>query len=561
MKKNLLLSLSIALALGTSAASAQPRKYSRCPQVQIQSPAGSGGYYLSADCKTAYVLPPATGSISISGYVDELGAAGELCGSVNGDLQQIGRDLKQAQADLAEVEGQLQELDRATVENNSRCLEIDIAASNAETRLQANRTEQSTVQSRITQLESQLQSCADETCDSLRTQKALAEDKLAMLRIRESGLDSTFQRAATRRTSCQAEQTRIAKKLTDESTHYRNRQAPLKTRITQLSSAVTSLFESQRTEAGALMSVAISSDQTALVSRFAELNASAGVQFVAMPLSEVSLSFTQIKDGQADGYPVLLRANVNGLAVGADSKLHSVPFGSASSSAQDVMFGAAVGGSMTINRFAACQLPRKSDYGTSETATRRRLKDIAAQIGGTSAFKYQLQVSRKITILYNEQHLYCLIKKHSTSNGLFRSSSSTSITETSQANQWLDIAIESEDTGFDFADRETLLLDLRREMLDNALMKVATSYMTKERAQIVAPGESGAAQASRQLKKCPNLYCQFGALALDLGNALFGGSSSNSTTCENVGAMSKQTFVDTKPVFAYGTQAFTIKGK
>lgn len=556
--QTLLLSLILLPVFSGNRAYAAPRKYTNCSVMnQVQSPANSAGFFMSEDCKTAYVLPPPVGTIDISSYVDEIGGNGEMCSNVNGTLRDIDQQKKTAQRELSQIETRIRDIAHELAGNQNKCIEVDGYATAAETKLNANHEAQAAIQAKISQIDANLATCNDSTCEALRLDRITQTDKLEMLKMTEETLSYSFQRYSTLRTRCHADQTRVEQALTAENTQRQARASTLRSMLVNLTQSSNALFETQRNDPGAMMSILISSEQTALVKKFREMNPNLGVQFMEMPIADVNLSFTQIKDGVASGYPTLLKANINGVNVNADRSMTSVPFQSDSSN-QTVAFGAAVGGSVTINRFAACQLPSSRDYGTSPTAARRRVKDIAGLIAGTSIYRYELAVSRKIKIHYNEKQLYCLIKKQSSSSGLFRSSSSSKITETSQLNQWLSISIENEDSGFDFADRDTLLMDLRSEMLDRALMKVATSYLSKERAQLVAPEAPRADGMANELRKCPNLYCQAGAMVLNLGSALFGGTSSSSSTCENVGASSDQDYIDTKPVSAYGTQAFSV---
>jgi hypothetical protein len=513
---------------------------------------------MSEDCKTAYVLPPARGAIGLASYVDEIGAKAELCGAINGTMREMADRKDQGVQEMERIETRNHAINRQQAVNKSICLEIDGYAAASEAKLRANQQAQTYQKAKIDRIDAELSKCSGDACDTLRLDREFAVDRLESLKWSEERLQSTFARYSTKRDSCHADRDRSDQALDAELAQNKARATEVKLSLTALTQQMNSLFESQRSEPGAQMSIVVSSEQTELTKRFRELNKSLNVQFTEMPLTGVNLSFTQITDGVASGYPTLLKAIINGVPVGADSTLNRVPFGPGSSS-QEIVFGAAVGGSLTINRFAACQLPSPGDYGTSNASRLRQIKDIAGLFSGTATYRYQLGVSRKVRIQYNEKQLYCLIRKQSSSSGLFRSSSSSSITESSHASQWLSINVESEDTGFDFANRDTLLMDLRSEMLDRALMKVATSYLSRERAQLVAPEAPRADGMANEIRKCPHLYCQAAALALNLGSALFGGTSSSSSTCEDVGASSTQDFVDTKPVPAFGTQAFTVR--
>lgn len=565
--KHAMIRLTLIAAAATVAApftEAAPRKYTRCAIAgQIQTPPGSAGFHMSEDCATAYVLPPEAGTISMASYVDEIGASGEMCGGVSGTVRSMGERRAWIERERGQLDDRTREIADQLTQNGKRCLSVENSAATAETRLKSNRDAQVALMAQLQQLDAEIAACASSppsACAGKRDQRPILQDRLDLLKINEESLIPTVERLAERRDRCHGERQRTERTLNEEAGRIQARTEVLNADLREIVRQTTALYEAGRTAPGAQMSVVVASGQIELTKRFRELNASLkGVQFVEMPLNDVSLSFTQITDGVASGYPVLLKAHINGVSVRADNSMIALPFSTDASSNQSVVFGAAVGGSLTINRFAACQLPPAEEYGHSGPALARRLRDIAGLVSATATYRYQLGVSRKIRIRYNEKQLYCLIRKQSSRSGLFSSSSSSSITESSHASQWLSIDVSSEDTGFDFADRDTLLLDLRSEMLDRALMKVATSYLSRERAALVAPGEPRAGAISSKLDKCPHLYCQVASVALDLGSALFGGTSSSSSTCEDVGASSDQDYVDTKPVSAYGTQAFKVK--
>jgi hypothetical protein len=287
----------------------------------------------------------------------------------------------------------------------------------------------------------------------------------------------------------------------------------------------------------------------------ANKNNNLDVIFLPMPINEGMLTFTDLKPNNENGYPIATSIHVHGVpSLGANDGNRTKPFSNDQCS-RDIVFGAAAGFEMGINMFGACQIVGRLGYPSDLN----RITGLSGLISGTNTYKYQLAVTRKITIKYNEKQLYCILRKQSVNNGLFRSSSANEVSQSSNLSQWLDISAVTEDSDADFVDRDKLLIDLRKEMLDHALISVAKSYLTSEQANLLAPGKIKGPETASDLQKCENIFCQVGAFALDLGNALFGGTDSTSDSCSDVGAMSEQNLEDVKTVPAFGTQGFNVK--
>lgn len=95
MKKyNLILIVSIF----SSFSMAGPVLSSSCPQAQqISTPKGAGGFYMSDDCKTAYILPPEMGKASVVGFTPVV------------DLESC-QQVEDYQTALAKIDGQITDL-------------------------------------------------------------------------------------------------------------------------------------------------------------------------------------------------------------------------------------------------------------------------------------------------------------------------------------------------------------------------------------------------------------------------------------------------------------------
>lgn len=540
-----------------------PRKYSKCEVLsKIRTPNGSAGHYIDSGCGFVYVLPPIKGGIELESYVDYLGKDSFLCKADNGrTIIENDTIVLKNNKKIDELAKKISDLKVSIVENESYCTnEVDNELDYSSEYKECN-SNVALWSDQIIRLEERLKTAIGRDLIAIQSE-------LDRARIKKNNFESMLPSKELRMLKAKNDLVICKQKLEERKSvlvnDFNQNTGARDLMISENSSLLDhnrNMFDGKKGVQGGIMTFSLVSDQLEMVKRYQEMNTDLkNIVFQPMPLSGTNLSFSVVKNGIKNGYPVIDQAFLSGVQLNVDNSLDSIPFKDIESDqSQNIILGAAVGGKAVINQFAACMIPSSIRYGTNSSTNHQYLRDIAGTMNGTMTYRYQLAVSRKLSINYNEKQLYCLIKKQTTSNGLFSSTTSSSLTETSENTQWLTITADSDDNGFDFQNRESLAMDLRKEYLDRALLNVAKSYLTNERADLVAPPEPGAVRISNKLSKCSGLFCTFGSVLLDLGHSLFGSTSASSTTCKNVGVSSVLQIEDTKPVYAYGTQSFTLK--
>jgi hypothetical protein len=527
---------------------------------KIRAPQGSAGHFIDSSCQIVYVLPPLKGGIEIESYVDYLNGDSFACKTDNAKTTSENDLLIKRNSELIALNSKKLEILRGKIrENQKSCSGQEIDQTEYENDYNGCLTNIRNLTDLISENEEKLKTASisqsfmiRQTIENLSYRKKFLENALVSKKQR-------LDRAMSELSSCSQRRILVGTDLERDSAQTKELIDKLIDENGKILSLNRLAFDLMKNSEGGIMTFSLLSEQYDMVKKYQAMNVELkNISFQQMPLSGANLSFSVVKNGIKNGYPVIDSAMVNGVQLNSDNSLESIPFKDDEKD-QNIIFGSAVGGKATINQFASCLLPQTSRVGNSSGSNPKYLKDIAGTMNGTMTYRYQLAVSRNLSVNYNEKQLYCLIKKHSSSNGLFRTSSSSSITESLESSQWLSITIDSEDSGFDFQNRENLAMELRKEYLDRALMKASKSYLSDERADIIAPPEAGAPRISRALSGCKHLYCQAGSVLLDLGNAIFGGSSSSASTCQNVGSSGVVTIKDTKPVYAYGTQSFALK--
>lgn len=575
----LLGTVSVSMALIMAApALALPMKYNKCEGLKIKDPAGSRqrvegrdapaggqGFYMSEDCKIAYVLPPEAGRIEASKFQP---AAGEnVCGVYNSLFDRLRADIKNIDEQTEELEKAQREFRRsngAVGKIEAQCDKISLTENSLSSKVTLLKAQLARKEATLAKAEETARACKenpeDAQCDS-EYQLDIDESKDAIAFLKEdieAGENRLAEVSAVLK-ACVHDRTIKLEHITRNDAQYSATIAKLDAERVKNKRNIDRAFKELSARPGAVMAISFFSDQQKMVTAYQKANPAleGKVSFRAMPISDGVLTFLRVTDGVLGGIPVLQKVTIAGLKP-QEPGIESVPFTLKEDAADNssIAFGAAAGGMVVFDMYTSCSLQQQTSGLNPDAAAAR----VAQVLNATATFKYQVGVKRNINIKYNEKHLYCLIRKQSSRGGLFRTSTESSITQTADAKQWLDIEIKSEDRDFDYAKQENLALEIRREMLDGALHKVATSYLTNDQAKHLEPGEPAAPKMAAELRKCPNMYCQFGALALDLGSALFGGTDSNSSSCKDIGSSSQQNLLEQKSVVSFGTQAFQLKG-
>jgi hypothetical protein len=556
MKKFILSALLVLTAtLSSQSIFAAPYKYAKCPGVSITPPEGSAGYVMDEDCQTAYVLPPETGEVSVTSYASDL--TSEQCK----DTQEVFNFNRSA---IASISAQNRNLSAEIAENeklraqaasqSNRCFSIDEKARLYGAAIIKIEGQREALVAQQQGLEAVRAKCVtdgradcganDYKIEKLSAAIAKADELLILRRAEQRSLVSQFE-------SCQSAADRqsaaIVKRIEDSEARIEAIKRKLKDIVTDNNTRLAS----ESGVAGATMSLVFTSGIPKAVQAYVEKNPrlAGKVRFVAMPLKGMQIHFTAVTNGVAAKLPVVLSSEINGLPVIKDAAAVDTSILNVEDTAQrSLVMGSALGGRVVVNRLAACNFAAQPS------------SNFAGLINASVSYDYDLVAKRSYTIDYIESHLYQLIKRQTSSNGFFRSSSALNISESSTAKQWIDIAFHAEDTNLNFQDTLKMAQDIREELLNSALMRVAKGALQEGNPALPPVGASGADRASGVIKKCPHYYCQVGGLVLDLGSALFGGSSSSVNVTKYARAEHGTRVRDTAPITHTGTLAFRVNG-
>jgi hypothetical protein len=554
-----------ALVAASQVTFASPRKYTQCANAgQIVLPADNNGFFMdSDDCNTAYVLPPTHGELKIQAYKTTIDQA--TCSATTATLDIINQKVVELKKDREELVNAQKELDlkhsdlprlRSSCSPQEDNLgQIDVVVVSIQAQLD-------NAQEEKTQLEQTKADCVQNpngyACASLETKEMKVEKKIEKAREAMFKLNSQKRVLDAQLKVCVAQRDAKIARIVANDADFRAKTDQIFNEITAAQQIIDQQVARYDGKPGAMMSVTFDAKTQQTVNSFKVANGNTHISFKPMPIKSGVITFERIEDGVAAGIPILTKSEIMGLEVtkGDRGELQT-RLAQSGADTEDLAFKDITSGLLVVNQLVACQLLEKVGQKNEKDAA----KEVAGLFSPKVTYRYNLQVKRGVKVRYNESHLYQLVKKVSSSSGLFHSSSSSSLTQTSEAQKWIDIEISNEDSDVKFADSEKMMMDIRREFLDAALMKVARSYLTPQQLQQVEPGPNGATTVSSDLHKVPNLYAQYAAIALDIGNAFFGGSTSEASMTQIVKASEGQTLTDIPAIDEYGSQVFDLKAE
>jgi hypothetical protein len=269
---------------------------------------------------------------------------------------------------------------------------------------------------------------------------------------------------------------------------------------------------------------------------YKRLNTNLGVAFQPVALQNVSVSLTakdekDLKDGIQ-------------LATGRSIPLKDGAGGAGSFS-----------GSMQLTMFGTCDIAREN-FG--DFPTNLKYRDVAGILTPTVTYEYAIGGTCKYTTRYNLSTLASIIKSQSSSGGLFQTSTASSIAERTDASSWFNLEMSCDDKRVEekvkFAKATEIKQQLMQQVLDQiSIAKLGYNVQPSESGQ---PGKSGAQVGAEALHQCPHVYCQVGAVVLDVAQAAFGGTSKTDEFIKTQTTWHEDKVAITMPVTFVGMMGF-----
>lgn len=548
---------------------AAPKKYSNCTvRSSIKSPPGSSGYYMSADCNKAYILPPEKGYVEYSNIVSSLDSS--LCQGTQGLLNFITQsmgEIEQIRNEISKEEESVEKNDHKLRDMRSDCDRISEQVFSMEDRILITNGQLSILEGELQKLEKEKINCEKENgtnsvfCTLIGFDIEDVKEKISKVESILNHAKNLKETNESRLDLCEKRVELWLARSTRDNKDYKKLKQNLATSLMGYQRLLNQQIDSESSEVGGVMGVNFLSAFEDLRTDFVEANThlTNQVEFVQMPLKSTKISFQLIENGKTAGFPVILQSHINGLSVHrSEDALVSTDLAAKGVAEANKFFGQGVGGNIVLNRLSVCKMARQK--GVHEPS-HLKASDIASLLKPTVSYEYELQADRNIKVAFEENHFYQLIHKNINSkSGLFKTRTLNSLFEQSEASKWIDIEITSQDGDHKFVDPVQMALDFKKELADAALTKVAKSYLSSEQVALLEGGVSAAEGASKIVKECPHSYCRAAGMILDLGSALFGGSVQEANMIKIVKAKEKIEIRDSKMSKHSNSQVFEPRG-
>ena len=506
-----------------------PTRFSRCPS--IGSPPESGGHHFSEDCQTVYILPPARAVVRLTGVAG--GRDRNFCSTVDGAVNVFAASARAlSQAAEAAVGGAPAGAAPGDCANASSDLAI-VSAYRA-----ALQSQVADAVAQVSAIEARLAACT-QNCQTdriiLNTKRAELED----LKLREGRVGVLATLLSQTASNCRQSNPQNTGGASDPARFQALQQQSL-----GVGDQLLTLLGRFGQVEGATVSLLFETNWNQLITEYRRLNP--GLSIEQMP-TDMALTFsTAVSGGSA--LPSALRLAVPGLK----PELATSDLKAALTGAESSTFGASMSGQVVLSALATCQMGLYTSNAPPTSA-------VSPLLTANITYRYFAVTERKYRVTVNFSELYSRIRRASSDNGLFRSSSEVSVTNMFESDDAIKVEILSEDPRNAFPDTMQFIVDVKRSVLDRALQQVAKGYLPPEAFSgmpNLTPGTVAAPEMANRLRQCPNMYCQAGAIVLDLGHALFGGQDAVSRFVQENHVSSVEEVTDRRAVPLFGSFSF-----
>ncbi len=458
------------------------------------------------DAHTVWVLPPNTAEASAGpltgktagmGFCREMSDIVKYNADLTADMAEVMKQRKEAQGELnkkLELADKLnQEAESfATSANLMALIELDNRIIDAEARLSEiyKALETCTTDCRVISDEARELNSAKR--DLLRDRRELARQHSADVR-RYDRLKAQVAAAAGSYKNAKLAYKELEKELSDLKTQF------------------TAIFDSYSKREGARTNLNYVSSWEVNITQLRADNP--GINFSQMKTKNVLLT-PAVKNSQLQAGESIIRLEIPGVIENDIVRYADYP--------------ASLTATTVLSLYGACPIEHP-DYFDME-------KNSATTFGLVITYDYETVFDVKATAVYNMYKMYQKIVASSSDGGLFSSRTSTSVEEKNVFQDSFVVEWDDRENTVSKEDRQQLSNDMHDSvMLRLATLALPNSPQTAGILPALQPGQHGAIVLAEGLTKmCGfNIYCQGGAIALNVLDAIFG-SSSSTTSYTNI---------------------------
>lgn len=501
------------LSCETPAQAGPPILFRTCPEVAYK--AGAGPLIFDESCKAAYLLPGPVGQMEVTGsfisVTDEqcesvaaaqsaaLGAFGDAASRANArkDIQRKRDALAEKVADLTNQRDPLEQAKTGVSQAHDKAA---ASAGKLEKQFADDCGSDSGKSFSCYSLADDLKKQKDaetETSSQIQKIDGLLKqiyDQLASAQDEDKGLKADYERLEKGQ-SDPAEQAEAIKTLND-----------------------------LRSQQGATISATLITPLAAELKEVRNANSAKGIQIEAMRFEGGSIYVGGLAKSETPQLTGAARIELPGQQLTEGGTL----------------FVNASGAKITLDTVAACQM-----FGYKNPAN-LSTKDLSNKVAGAlvakAYLKYKALLNVTINVKMDYNKFYELLVSTDSKNGFFKTSTVKSVSETMRADGSLSIEIVDEGNVLTADEKDALQSAMRDRVVQRALDFLNPKYVGVDPGAAPGAPTAGAGQLANALRKCPNQWCQVGAVVVDVANSIFGGSASRQSFVQSLGVATSETY-------------------
>lgn len=303
--------------------------------------------------------------------------------------------------------------------------------------------------------------------------------------------------------------------------------------------AKQSLLELQ-SQAGAVLSLTLSTDLSSIVQTLQAQNSGRNISFSQMRWLDGSLHMAPLSSSavaEANGFSELL---VPGLIKG-DSTL----------------FVNASGAKLNLDVVSAC---RAFEYKRPNPSNLPELtRALSANVVGKAYLNYSALVGAEIVVTFNYNRFYEYLVNTSSKNGFFKSKTIKEVSERLSAEQQFSVTIFDTGNVLNPEEKTAIIEAMKNGVLQRAMDALNAKYVGVDPSANPAAPQVGAPVLSAELRKCKNKWCQVGAAVVDVAHAIFGGSSQRQSFVQSLNLQFEETYTENKALPLWTDLTFSPK--
>lgn len=284
-----------------------------------------------------------------------------------------------------------------------------------------------------------------------------------------------------------------------------------------------------------------------LVEEYQKLNPNYTFRPIPLRESRIYLARTVGTAEERALFPAVIHASIPGFSPKADGDVGED---------RGILSGEAQSGQISFSLLGICPYYNSASRSFPSALTG---KELSANMVANVRYVYELQVARNYRMTYNMASMLRRLQTSESRGGFFTTKAINRLIVERSAKDEFDIEVESEDGRWAYDDQ--MAQTLKAQLIERAMADLNLISQGEPTAapQATLPSSNGAGTAAKEIGKCPYVYCQIASGVLNIGNAIFGGTSTLNEYINKVDVNMVETSVERKMLTYRGTVNFTTK--